>query len=176
MNATNNGEIDLAFVERFRKSIYVENFTAGSYDVESAFEFHLKSIGYTWLKPALTLHEKFDTNSPELHQRISEWANVGLRKRQGIPYAAVVYLQDESETGISTQFLCSKTRVAPVKKITIPRLTTVSTASLSTQLEVLRSMGSNLETQFVHQLALCRISEMDQKWKQFVQNRVLEIR
>ena len=41
-------------------------------------------------------------------------------------YAAVVYLRVESESGIFGKFLCSKTRVAPVKKLTTPRLELLS--------------------------------------------------
>lgn len=83
--------IDLTFVERFRQSIYVDNFTARSYDVESAFEFHLKFIGYTWLKPALTLRN-LDTNSPELHRRISDSEQMSDQGNdQAFPDAAVVY-------------------------------------------------------------------------------------
>ncbi|GFY20106.1 uncharacterized protein TNCV_2147991 [Trichonephila clavipes] len=37
-------------------------------------------------------------------------------------YGAVLYAQSISEEDVSTRLLCSKSRVAPVKPITIPRL------------------------------------------------------
>ena len=62
--------IDQPFVEKFHRSIYVDDLTAGSHDVESAFEFYLKSK--LRLAEASFNLRKFDTNSPELRQRISE--------------------------------------------------------------------------------------------------------
>lgn len=46
-------------------------------------------------------------------------------------YAAVVYLQVRTRDSTSTQFLCSKTRVAPVKKVTIPQLELLSALLLA---------------------------------------------
>ena len=62
--------IDQPFVEKFRRSIYVDDLTAGSHDVESAFEFYLKSK--LRLAEASFNLRKFDTNSPELRWRISK--------------------------------------------------------------------------------------------------------
>ena len=62
--------IDQPFVEKFHRSIYVDDLTAGSHDVESTFEFYLKSK-LCLAKASFNLR-KFDTNSPELRQRISE--------------------------------------------------------------------------------------------------------
>ena len=39
-----------------------------------------------------------------------------------VAYAAVVYLQSASSSGISVKFVASKTRVAPTKRHTIPQL------------------------------------------------------
>ena len=67
-------------------------------------------------------------------------------------YVVVVYLRVESEAGIYTQFLCSKTRVAPVKKLTIPRVELLSAlllARLVNTTKVLWSMRSTLETPYV---------------------------
>ena len=54
-------------------------------------------------------------------------------------YVAVVYLQVKSEAGIYTQFLCSKTRVAHVKKLTIPRLKLLSALLLVRLVNTTRS-------------------------------------
>ena len=50
--------------------MHVDDLTAGSHDVESAFECHLKSK-LRLAEVSFNLR-KFDTNSPELRQRISE--------------------------------------------------------------------------------------------------------
>ena len=82
-----------------------------------------------------------------------------------------------SRSGIFAKFRCSKTRVAPVKKLTIPRLELLSAITVSqTQQEVPWNMRSTLETLYVTPAALCWILGADKEWKQFVQNRVLEIR
>ena len=96
-------------------------------------------------------------------------------------YAAVVYLRVESESGIFGKFLCSKTRVAPVKKLTIPRLELLSALLLARLVNTARSALEheiNLGDPICYtnsKVALCWILGVDKDWKQFVQNRVLEI-
>ncbi|GFW68974.1 uncharacterized protein TNCV_2918721 [Trichonephila clavipes] len=56
-------------------------------------------------------------------------------------YGAVLYAQSISEEDVSTRLLCSKSRVAPVKPITIPRLELCACVLLSQLLErVLHSL------------------------------------
>ncbi|GFV13991.1 uncharacterized protein TNCV_524681 [Trichonephila clavipes] len=56
-------------------------------------------------------------------------------------YGAVLYAQSISEEDVSTRLLCSKSRVAPVKPITIPRLELCACVLLSELLEkVLHSL------------------------------------
>ena len=62
--------IDQPFVQKFRRSIYVDDLTAGSHNVESAFQFYLKSK--LPLAEASFNLRKFDTNSPELRRRIND--------------------------------------------------------------------------------------------------------
>ena len=314
--------IDQPFVKKFRRSIYVDDLTAGSHDVESAFEFYLKSK--LRLAEASFNLRKFDTNSPELRRKISdneqmlhreidqespgktqvpscdqclksaerqvlgvtwnvindqlvfdisdicqlmketsatkrnavslatrffdplgvispitvrfkllfqqmceiktdwddpltgelltEWESLASDLQRSKPillprcytgvesapiksyslqgfcdasqraYAAIVYLRVESEAGIYTQFLCSKTRVAPVKKLTIPRLELLSALLLARLVNTTRTALEheiNLGDSICYtdsQVALCWILGMEKEWKQFVQNRVLEIR
>ena len=97
-------------------------------------------------------------------------------------YAAVVYLQMEDVNGVYNQFVCSKTRVAPVKKISIPRLELLSALLLARLLSTvqqalepeiqLRSIDCHTDSQ----VALFWITKREREWKQFVQNRVNEIR
>ena len=53
-------------------------------------------------------------------------------------YAAVVYLHMEMRGGSSSGFLCSKTRVAPVKRVTIPRLELMSALLLARLITTVR--------------------------------------
>ena len=97
-------------------------------------------------------------------------------------YAAVVYLRVKTASDIFNQFLCAKTRIAPLKKITIPRLELLSALLLS---RLISSVTCALEPEIdisevlCHtdsQVALYWIQGKDKEWKQFVQNRVMEIR
>ena len=94
-------------------------------------------------------------------------------------YAAVVYLQVETTV---SQFLCSKTRVAPVKKVTIPRLELLSALLLARLISTIqRALEPEipLSRTTCHtdsQVTLYWITGEGKEWKQFVQNRVIEIR
>ena len=62
--------MDQPFVNKFRRSVYVDDLTAGSHDANSAYEFYVKSK--MRLAEANFNLRKFDTNSPELYQRIQQ--------------------------------------------------------------------------------------------------------
>ncbi|XP_066916217.1 uncharacterized protein [Clytia hemisphaerica] len=71
-----------------------------------------------------------DTLRVELH---------GFCDSSEILYCSVIYLRVISETGISVFFLTSKSKVAPLKKVTIPRLELLSCVLLSDLLNNVRS-------------------------------------
>ncbi|GFW03400.1 integrase catalytic domain-containing protein [Trichonephila clavipes] len=91
-------------------------------------------------------------------------------------YGAVLYAQSISEEDVSTRLLCSKSRVAPVKPITIPRLELCACVLLSQLLEkVLHSL-----TLPIHQIMLWTDSNIVLAWiqrspeqlKTFIGNRI----
>ena len=97
-------------------------------------------------------------------------------------YAAVVYLRIETLNGIHVRFVAAKTRVAPISGQTIPRLELLAAlllASLITNvfkaLEPEMSLGKS--SCFTDSKAvLYWIKSTDKEWRQFVQNRVNQIR
>ena len=97
-------------------------------------------------------------------------------------YAAVVYLQVEMEGRSHCQLLCSKARVAPVEKLTIPLLELLSAlilARLIDQVSEAMKTVLSLEPPVCYldsKVAYYWISGQDHSWKPFVQNRVVEIR
>ena len=95
-------------------------------------------------------------------------------------YCAVVYLVYETENGVYTTLLCSKTRVAPLKALTIPRLELLSAKILSVLVDTVRkALSSHLKIDCVRywvdsKTALYWVFNHGE-WKQWVQFRVGEI-
>ena len=95
-------------------------------------------------------------------------------------YSAVIYLVYETSKGIFTKLLCSKTRVAPLKSLTIPRLELMSARILAVLMNTVRSaLSSQVKIDCVKywldsKTALYWIYNNGQL-KQFVQHRVNEI-
>ena len=113
----------------------------------------------------------------ELQVQLYGFCDASLRA-----YAAVVYLVIEIEGERVPQLVCSKTRVAPLRELTIPRLELLSGLLLA---QLIRTVTSSLETET--QLASPQyftdskvsyfwITGCNKAWKPFVQNRVNEIR
>ena len=97
-------------------------------------------------------------------------------------YAAVVYLRIETAEDVQLKFVTSKTRVAPLVKQTIPRLELLSALILARLISHVRSslkefiQISQVRCWTDSEVALHWIRGESRKWKQFLQNRALEIR
>ena len=97
-------------------------------------------------------------------------------------YAAVVYLVMETGRERVPRLVCAKTRVAPLKELTLPRLELLSGLLLA---RLLHTVTSSLETELQLSPPQCFtdskvsyhwIRGSNKGWKPFVQNRVNEIR
>ena len=105
----------------------------------------------------------------------------GFGDASKIAYCACVYLVCKLDSGLTqVSLLASKTRVAPIKELTIPRLELMS-ARILAQLasKVKATLGSELKIDDVKlwldsKTALCWIKN-GLEWKQFVSHRVREI-
>ena len=96
-------------------------------------------------------------------------------------YAAVVYIRAISADGtVSTEFVASKTKIAPIAKKTIPRLELLSCLILSRLLKtIIDSLNSFMFKIFAwtdSMDCLYWINHKNKVWDRFVQNRVIEIR
>ncbi|XP_064394514.1 uncharacterized protein LOC135341786 [Halichondria panicea] len=97
-------------------------------------------------------------------------------------YAAVIYLLIETKDKTHMRFVVAKTRVAPLKKQTVPRLELLSAVLLARLMNTTKlSLNPEIEISSFHcfidsQVALCWIRNIGKSWKPFVQNRVSEIR
>ena len=98
-------------------------------------------------------------------------------------YGAVVYLRIQTTTGtVFTQLVSSKTRVAPMDGETLPRLELVGALFLARLVNtVSAAFDGTLKIDSVHcwldsQIAPWWIWGVSREFKQFIQNRVVEIR
>ena len=96
-------------------------------------------------------------------------------------YAAVVYLVEETYDHKCSSFVVSKTRVSPLKALTIPRLELLSAVLLARLIAtVSESLSTRMELSEPRsftdsQVSLFWIKGTGRDWKPFVQNRVNEI-
>ena len=110
-----------------------------------------------------------------LHCSLHGFADASLKG-----YCATVYFVYETKEGVFSQLVCSKTRVAPLKALSIPRLELMSARILATLMKTVSSALSSycsIEERYLwldSKTALFWINNRNE-WKQFVQYRVYEI-
>ncbi|KAL1280049.1 hypothetical protein QQF64_014649 [Cirrhinus molitorella] len=95
-------------------------------------------------------------------------------------YGAVGYLQGQTTEGQTvTRLVASKSRVAPIKTITLPRLelmgALIGARLASNLLKALNLQPTQLYMWSDSMIVIYWIRSSAQKWKQFVANRVVEI-
>ena len=97
-------------------------------------------------------------------------------------YAAVVYLRIQTTSGCSMRFIAAKSRVAPLQEQTIPRLELLGALLLS---RLMVNIASALNSELTLNAPVCYtdskvvlfwIQRCDKEWRQFVENRIREIR
>ena len=97
-------------------------------------------------------------------------------------YCTVVYLRIETTFGIRVSLLVSKTKVTPLKKLSMPRLELLSCVLLSKLLnEVLsivtkRICVNNICCWSDSEVALCWIKDKEKSWRPWIENRVVNVR
>lgn len=153
--------------------------------------------GVSWDEPLPTdLTDKWEqwcAELPLLHLvAIPRWYNIELKPdlhtvklhvycdASERAYSAVAYLQGQNKQGeIATSFVASKSRVAPLKKMTLPRLELMG-ALIGARLGHSLLKPLNLERNQLNMwtdsmITLHWIRSSAQRWKPFVANRVTEI-
>ena len=112
---------------------------------------------------------------------MTDWPHTAYRASTSA-YAAVVYLKIRSFSGSEVWLLPSRTRLAPLNKQSIPRLELLSALLLST---LVYSVTNAIKGEYTLEkpccytdsiVALYWITGLRKEWKQFVENRVNQIR
>ena len=107
---------------------------------------------------------------------------IGFYDASQMAYAAVMYLRATIDNESTLTLLTAKTRVAPLKTVTIPRLELLSALLLARLINTVscaleNEVKLNLPVCFTDsRIALCWVRHDTKEWKQFVENRVSEIR
>ena len=97
-------------------------------------------------------------------------------------YCAVVYLQARNKDGIQSGIIASKTKVAPLKELSIPRLELLGCLMLATLADsICKALDGVLTIQRKcfwsdSKISLCWIKNKSKEWKPWVENRVNKIR
>lgn len=104
----------------------------------------------------------------------------GFSDASNVAYAAVVYVRTIACNGkVHVNLVASKSRIAPVKQVSIPRLELCGAVLLSKLLkeisEVLAIPKTNVHAWTDSSVVLAWLSSHPSKWKTFVANRVTEI-
>ncbi|GFS85310.1 integrase catalytic domain-containing protein [Trichonephila clavipes] len=109
-------------------------------------------------------------NTVELH---------GFADASSLAYAAAIYCRQKHNSKIKVQLLVSKTKVAPVKQVSIPRLELCGAHLLSKLFKsVLRTLKHYTFDVFAwtdSKIVLSWLSSHPRKWKTFIANRTSEI-
>ncbi len=94
-------------------------------------------------------------------------------------YAAVAYLKTTNQNGVITNFVAAKTRVAPLKSVTIPRLELEAALLLANLVNRIRPiLGlkiSQIRAFSDSKIVLAWLAKPAETWKMYVTNRVQKI-
>jgi hypothetical protein len=112
----------------------------------------------------------------------SSFQLVGFCDASQVAYAAVVYLRATRTDTITSTLITAKSRVAPLKAVTIPRLELLSALLLGRLINTVEhALREEIQLEAPicfsdSRIALCWIRNTNKEWKQFIENRVVEIR
>ncbi|XP_024884797.1 uncharacterized protein LOC112462933, partial [Temnothorax curvispinosus] len=123
-----------------------------------------------WYNQGSTSQTTWSTSSVEFH---------GFSDTSQLAMAAVVFITVHGSNGTTISLVCSKTKVAPLKRLTIPRLELTAALLLSRLMQYVQATlklnvtATHLWTDSV--VTLTWIKSHASRWKDFVRNRVSQI-
>ena len=130
----------------------------------------LKSLNVVRLQRFVLLQIHENINSIELHS-FSDSSNCA--------YCAVLYKRTVTTVGVRVNFLAAKTKVAPLKTLSVPLLVCVLLKKLYREVMSAISKRTKINNNICwtdSEVALCWIKGKEKMWKHWVENRVVGTR
>ena len=94
-------------------------------------------------------------------------------------YGACIYLVNENKSSVCSLLVCSKSRIAPIKPVSLPRLELCAAVLLSDLMKnIINSLRTNISEGHLWTDACITLSWLDsspEKWNPFVSNRTQKI-
>ena len=174
--------MDITGIDRDEAAISKICQTKGDWDEELSLDLkqryekwitELKNVGSVRIPRCYFSKDESLPSSLQLH---------GFSDASSYAYAAAVYLRIERGNNVRSVLITSKTRVAPLGGQTIPRLELLGALILARLIShVAAALSEVVKIDRVHcwvdsTAVLYWILGEQKQWKQFVQNRVVEIR
>ena len=147
-------------------------------------EFLPEDILKTWLEWRIDLTSLEDLRLPRC--LVPRDVSITVHELHGfcdsseVAYAAAVYMRTITSTGdVNVRLIAAKTKVAPLKKVTLPRLELCGALLLARLITRIQGafipLSLNIYAWTDSTVALCWIRGNPNRWKTFVGNRVSEI-
>ena len=139
---------------------------------------NLQSIWQNWV---LDLEKLQNIRIPRCVKKTanSSFEIIGFSDASKLAYAAVVYIRSISEEGVNTSLIIAKSRVAPMKTLTIPRLELLGAVLLArlvyTVKDFLKQWKFRNIAYFTDSLNVLYWIKGPKKWNQYVSKRLKEI-
>ncbi|XP_062714016.1 uncharacterized protein LOC134290827 [Aedes albopictus] len=139
------------------------------------------AVESAWIEVKETLQQVEQVHLPRFAPNYNGKIELhGFSDASELAYAAVVYARGRNDSGdIVVNLLAAKTRVAPIKQVSLPRLELNAAALLSTLMESVMQAFSHLEVEpwayTDSSIVLQWLSAHPRKWKTYVANRTSAI-
>ncbi len=138
------------------------------------------SSQYVTFRKELSLLSKFSIPRPYYSQRPERLNLIGFCDASQKAYCAILYVQAIKDSQVeSVRFVCAKTRVSPLKAVTIPKLelcAAVLLAELAHRVhKILKIKLSNVFAFSDSKVVISWLAKPPEMWKTHVENRVRRI-
>ncbi|XP_018406689.1 PREDICTED: uncharacterized protein LOC108782813, partial [Cyphomyrmex costatus] len=164
-----------------RAKIFIQELWLAKVDWDTPLSLELQ---HRWIKYKQQLPELVSLNIPRWLHISSITRSIqlhGFSDASQLAMAAVVFLRVETENSeIQISIVCARTKVAPLKKLTVPRLELNAALLLSRLISSVQSIlelsDSSIFLWTDSSVTLTWISSHPAKWKEYVRNRVTAIK